>query len=84
MLFTVEQHTIEFPAGPFALSNAMIMVSESCPFILGTQRMLPLLAIICSRTLVATLCRFCFLRVLSVMHWLTMFKFFKHYLLIWP
>lgn len=36
--------------------------------ILGTQRILPLLAIICSKILVATLCKFGFLNVLSVMH----------------
>lgn len=58
MSFTVEQHTIEFPLRPLALSKAIIIVSESLPVILGTQSTLPLFAIIWSNNLVATLCKF--------------------------
>jgi len=56
-----------FPA--LAVSKAIIMVPLTPSGLLGTQSVLPLLAMIWRRILVAMLLRFCFLRVPSVVIW---------------
>ena len=54
-----------------AVSKAIIWVAVRPGGIFGTHKVLPLLAMICKRILVAILLRFCFLRVPSVVIWQT-------------
>lgn len=51
------------------VSKAMIMVGGRPEGVRGTQSVFPRFAMICKRILVAMLCRFFFLKVMSVVIW---------------